>query len=245
MSDGLNYDIYIGIDAHDYYAGFCFFYKKGEQIVFKYSKVPKGTGTFRNEKINSATIRKVLLENLERNIPLYAKNPNGIVILRDGRSFGEEERALNDVIENLDSKGLLDSKKTKKAVIDVSKQSLFPIRAARVTNDYSKYKNVGAGKYKLLNSEEAFLYNTGYPFRIPGSSSPLHIIQKYGDTDFIKVLEDIFHQSMLAFSAPDRPNALPVTLKIVDTLIRSFAHQTSEVLLEQSDEEVFENYKYN
>ncbi|HYQ59367.1 MAG TPA: hypothetical protein VEP89_18625, partial [Draconibacterium sp.] len=245
LSKGLNYDIYIGIDAHDYYAGFCFLYKKGEHIVFDYENVPRQTGTYRNEKIGASTIRKVLLRNLDRHIPLHAKNPNGIVILRDGRSFGEEEKALEIVIEQLATKGILDSRTIKKGVIDVSKQSLFPIRTVRTTNGYSKYSNVAAGKYKALNSKEAFLFNTGYPFHIAGSSNPLHILQRYGDTDFKKVLEDIFHQSMLAFSAPDKSSSLPVTLKIVDTLIRSFAHQTSLVDLEQDDKEAFENYKYN
>lgn len=52
LAENLNHDLYIGIDAHEFYAGFCFFFGNGEKIVFEVDKVSKGTGSFRNEKIN-------------------------------------------------------------------------------------------------------------------------------------------------------------------------------------------------
>ena len=61
------------------------------------------------------------------------------------------------------------------------------------------------------------------------------ITQTRGNAEFKLILEDIFHQTMLAFSAPDRQNSLPITLKIIDTLIRSFAHQTTEMVLEEQE----------
>ena len=36
-------------------------------------------------------------------------------------------------------------------------------------------------------------------------------------------MEDLFHQSMLAFSAPDRSNALPISIKLIDTLLEPLA----------------------
>ena len=46
-------------------------------------------------------------------------------------------------------------------------------------------------------------------------------------------MEDIFHQSMLAFSAPDRSNALPITIKLIDTLLEPLTGATEE---EEEDE---------
>jgi hypothetical protein len=83
LSNPLNHDIYVGLDVHDHYAGFLFFYRNGEKIVFDFAEVSNKTGTFRNEKISAKVIVEKLLENLKRHIPQHAKNPNSIVLLRD------------------------------------------------------------------------------------------------------------------------------------------------------------------
>ncbi|HMI78015.1 MAG TPA: hypothetical protein VK484_04440, partial [Ferruginibacter sp.] len=91
LEKNLNYDIYIGIDVHERYAGFTFLYKNGEHIVFDHKAVPLKAGDNRKraEKIKEPLITEKLLENLREQIPLFAQNPNGIVIVRDGKSFGQ------------------------------------------------------------------------------------------------------------------------------------------------------------
>ena len=94
-------------------------------------------------------------------------------------------------------------------------------------------ENPLVGTYKLLSGTEGFLFNTGYPFIIPGTAKPLHLSLKTGNVEFVKIMEDIFHQSMLAFSAPDRSNALPITIKLIDTLLEPLTGATEE---EEEDE---------
>ena len=238
LARGLHYDIYIGIDVHNRHAGFTFFFKNGQQIFFKSHQVPKKNKSQRAEKLRSGLLIEVLYERLKTYIPNYAPNPNGIAIIRDGRSFGEEEKALQTIITNLADEGIVDSTKLSYGVVDLHKQSVIPFRLAAQTDSHSGLENPVSGAYKLFDRNEGFLFNTGFPFSIPGTAQPLHLSLKYGNLDFRKVMEDVFHQSMLAFSAPDRSNSLPITIKLIDTLLEPLTATGDEI--EDESEELYE-----
>lgn len=239
LNKNLNYDIYIGIDVHDRYAGFCFFYKNGENIFFEHKNIPKTSGDRRNraEKLKVANIVPVLLNKLEKHIPKYVPNPNGIVIIRDGRSFGQEEKALLEVIERLDEKGLVDKERIKYGVLDLYKNTSVPLRAAvKIENQYNRIDNTISGTYKIISSNgnlNGYIFNTGFPFKIKGTANPIHINLKDGNLDFKLALEDVYVQTMLAFSAPDRPNSLPITIKLIDTYLAPVAASFHDVDIEE------------
>lgn len=238
LSASLLHDIYIGLDVHDHYAGFTFFYRNGEKIVFDYSEVSNKTGTFRNEKISARVIVEKLLENLKRHIPLHAKNPNGMVLLRDGRSFGEETKAMKAVMDELATAGLINRETFKWGIVDIHKSTAIPYRVALENTGYPSLTNPISGTYKLFDNNMGFLFTTGYPFKISGTVQPIHITLVEGNVELEKVMQDIFHQCILAFSAPDKGSSLPIVLKLIDTMIRSFAHQITERALEDQEEEV-------
>lgn len=238
LTSPLNHDIYIGLDVHDHYAGFVFFYRNGEKIVFDFAEVSNKTGTFRNEKINAKIIIEKLLENLRRHIPQHAKNPNSIVLLRDGRSFGEETKAIKVVLDELAKEGLVVRDKIKWAIVDIHKNTAIPYRIAKETGGYYNLTNPISGTYKIFDSNSGFLFTTGYPFRISGTVQPIYVSLVEGNIDLESIMQDIFHQCILAFSAPDKGGSLPVVLKLIDTMIRSFAHQVTEKILEEQEEEI-------
>ncbi len=233
LSRSLNYDIYVGIDVHDRYVGFTFFYKNGEKLFFDSKRVPKKTGFKRAEKIRAKDISEKLIEKLEHHIPKYCPNPNGIVMIRDGRSFSEEEKALKKVIKILEEKSLVNSNEMKWAVVDLHKQSAVPLRMASESNGYEKLENPRSGSYFNLSAKEGFIFSTGFPFKIPGSVKPLYLSMIAGNADFNKILMDVYNQCMLAYSAPDRSNSLPITIKLIDNLIQPLANS-----YEETDEEV-------
>jgi hypothetical protein len=232
LAKNLHYDIYIGVDVHDRYAGFTFFFKNGEEIFFAYEPVPKKNRSQRAEKLKASLLIKVIYENLKTYIPKYAINPNGIIIIRDGRSFGEEDKALTSIVNSLAMDGLVNANILKYGVVDLYKQGAVPLRLASQTNAYDNLENPIAGSYKLFDSKEGFIFNTGYPFQLRGTAKPLHLCLKAGNAEFVKVLEDIFCQSMLAFSAPDLSNSLPITLKLIDTLLEPLS-----TVVETADED--------
>mgnify|MGYP001052457693 CR=1 FL=1 len=239
LSNSLNHDIYIGLDVHDHYAGFLFFYRNGEKIVFDFAEVTNRTGTFRNEKITSKVIVEKVLENLRRHIPQHAKNPNSIILLRDGRSFGEESKAMKVIIEELSKEGVINKDVTKWAIVDIHKNTAIPYRVALEKVEANGFKNLSnpiSGTYKIFDETTGFLFTTGYPFKIPGTVQPIHVSLIDGNIPLEGIMQDIFHQCILAFSAPDKGSSLPVVLKLIDTMIRSFAHQVTEKVLEDQEE---------
>jgi len=225
LAKNLNHDLYIGIDAHEFYAGFCFFFGNGETIVFDVDKTAKGTGTFRNEKINYRVIEDKIVEVLQRNLEIGEHNPRSIIILRDGVSYGEEEKALSNALQRLEKMNLLIKAEVKTGVMDVAKSSIIPARAASFVGNSNSLENPESGTHFYMNKKDAFIFNTGAPFKVPGSSNPIHVSFNCGNVDFEKVLEDIFALTQVAFSSPDRPTSLPLPLKLIDTLIRDVAHE--------------------
>jgi hypothetical protein len=238
LAKNCNYDIYIGIDVHERYAGFVFFYKNGDQIFFDYERVPKKNAANRSEKLKKDLIKGKILPKLLSHIPKYVPNPNGIVIIRDGRSFGEEELALLEVLDELSSKNLIDKSTIKWGIIDLHKHSAIPFRIGAVNNGYQKLENPRSGSYRMFSESEGFLFNTAYPFEIRGTANPLHLVMQSGTADFKLIMQDIFHQSMLAFSAPDRSNSLPITIKLIDTFLEPLAYSFEDDIPEEDEIEV-------
>jgi hypothetical protein len=241
LINSLHYDIYVGLDVHDHFAGFTFFYRNGEKIVFDFAEVSNKTGTFRNEKISARVIIDRLLENLKRHIPMHAKNPNGMVLLRDGRSFGEESKAMRIVVDELSKAGLINKEQFKTGIVDIHKSTSIPYRIALQTSGFPSLVNPISGTYKIFDEQVGFLFTTGYPFKINGTVQPIHITLVEGSVELEKVMEDIFQQCILAFSAPDKGSSLPIVLKLIDTMIRPFAHAITEKVLEENEEELETN----
>jgi len=239
LAENLHYDVYVGIDVHGRQAGFTFFFKNGEHQFFIPLPVPKKARGRRAEKLKADFLYKIIYEKLKTYIPRYAINPNGIVIVRDGRSFGEEQKALDKVINDLAAEGFINKTTLKYGVVDLYKQSSIPFRIAMVTDSYNKVDNPVAGAYKIVNLSEGFLFNTGFPFQLRGTAKPQHLRLQSGNLEFLKIMEDIFCQSMLAYSAPDRSNSLPVTIKLIDTLLKPLTATAD--MLEEDEEELDES----
>lgn len=241
LAENLNYDLYIGLDAHDFYAGFVFFFKNGEKIVFDVERTAKSTGTYRNEKVNSGVIKNKIIEVLSRHLRSGEDFPKSIVILRDGMSYGEEEKALLAAIEHLRSEGIIDESEIKLAVLDVAKSSAIPVRAA-VPDQNKILVNADCGTVVYTErKKDAYIFNTGFPYRVPGSSNPLHVTLAWGDIDFDRALQDVFSLTQLTFSAPDRPSSLPLPLKLIDTLIRDVAHEFDYVNTQDKELKIIQN----
>ena len=226
LAKNLNYDLYIGIDAHEFYAGFAFLFKNGEKIVFDIEKTAKKAGnTFRTEKVNSGLIKDKIIEVLSRHLDAGEDFPKSIIVLRDGTSWGEEQKALVAAIDKMREDGKIDNSEIKLAVLDVAKSSAIPIRAA-VPDQNNMLDNADAGTVvPIREGKECYIFNTGFPYKIPGSSNPIRVSLAWGDIDFDKAVDDVFAMTQLNFTAPDRASSLPLPLKLIDLIIRDVAHE--------------------
>lgn len=242
LAKNQHYDIYVGVDVHDRYAGFTFFFKNGEQIFFIPEQVPLKNRAQRSEKLKASLLVKVIYNALKMMIPDFCPNPNGIIIIRDGRSFGEEGKALSSIINSLAADGLVNASTITSGIIDLHKQSAVPLRIASHTSGHTLLENPRSGAFKPVGETECFLFNTGFPFQIRGSAKPLHISKREGNVDFQKVVEDLFHQSMLSFSAPDRSNSLPAIIKLIDALLEPLSAISQMVEENEYEDSTIDNY---
>ena len=222
LKNSLNYDIYIGMDSGGRNIGFCVFFRNGEDIFFDYLTIPKKSRNVRKERVNAKKIVEVVLPILERRILKCAPNPNAIVAVKDGKSYGELTKAIHLIIDALDDK-LIDKDNLKWGVIDLHKKTATPLRMALPTkNSYERLENPRTGAYKMyrhLEEPEGFLFNTGYPFKVRGSVKPVQFILRDGNVDLDQVIQDMYCQSMMPFSAPNLSNKLPACIKLIDSFL--------------------------
>jgi len=222
LAKPLHYDIYIGIDSAGRQAGFCIFFRNGEHIFFDYKLMPQKPGSVRTENIKDFQIVEIVLPILKRCIPQYAPNPNGIVIVQDGKSYGNAQKALELMIGELHKEGMVDKDKLEWGIVDLHKISATPLRMAVKNHGFHKLENPPAGAFKIYKHRkepEGFLFSTGFPFQVPGTVKPVQYILRDGNVNFDWVIEDLFRQTMMPFSAPNLSNSLPVCIKLIDTFL--------------------------
>lgn len=222
LEESLHYDIYIGIDCGGRNAGVCIFFRNGEKIIFNHKRIPKPPKNVRAEKIKADDIVKLVLPFLKNRIRKYAPNPNGIIIVQDGKSYGENTKALKSMINTLVDVELV-KKDIEWAVVDLHKNSATPLRVVTPNNSFDNLSNPIAGTYKLydhLDEPEGFLFNTGYPFSVGGTVKPIQLIYRNGTAKFINIMEDLFRQAMMPLSAPNLSNSLPICIKLIDTFLQ-------------------------
>ena len=233
LSKPLNYNVYVAIDIHDRFVGFSFLYKNGEDIVLEHTKIAKKDNNSRREKLSKANL-KPIYTHLKNNIDLYLHGikPNGIIFIRDGKCFPQEEEALREYFNNLVSENII-SNDCIYGLISLYKQNSIPLRI--VKNELNTKLNPQMGTYKQISDTELFLFNTGFPFEFKGTSSPIQLIKYSGNFDFIKVAQDIFAQSILSFASPDNSSSLPITIKLIDLMLEPVAID-NELTWEQDGE---------
>jgi hypothetical protein len=139
---------------------------------------------------------------------------------------------------NLPRRDFIVRDKIKWGIVDIHKNTAIPYRIAMEKGGYYNLTNPISGTYKIFDDKSGFLFTTGYPFKIPGTVQPIYVSLVDGNVELEGIMQDVFHQCILAFSAPDKGGSLPVVLKLIDTMIRSFAHQVTEKILEEQEEEV-------
>lgn len=64
--------------------------------------------------------------------------------------------------------------------------------------------------------DEGYICTTGRPFRIPGTSNPLHIRRAAGEMSIEHCLSDIFSLSCLTWTQPEGATRLPISIKLCD-----------------------------
>ncbi len=215
----LNYDIHIGVDVLNGIAGFTYAYNGGRDCVFRHYPSKQ------EEKLSANQMCTVLYQDLKQDMERLGLGPSSIVIHRDGRSYVQEEKGFEAAVNRLKKDGIL-AQSLKIGVVEIHKTSAARLRIFDDRNGAVQNPKVGA--YFLIDGKQGVVCTTGWPFRFPGTVNPLHVCVAFGDLDIEKVLSDIFAFSQLAWSAPDKPSRLPITIKLGDMFLRPIASESDD-----------------
>jgi len=215
LSEPLKYDVHIGIDVLNRMGGFTYVYLGGKKAYFRSYPTPQ------KEKLSARNLRKVLRDDLERDIHDLGITPRHIVVHRDGQSFSTEIKGLHEAISSLKGEGVI-GPDTLVGMIEIHKQSAYPLRMAEGIR-LDSLDNPRVGSWFRLSDKDGIVCNTGAPFLTQGTAKPLHVRIADGHLEIEKVLEDVFALSNLTWAAPDKCQRLPITTKLGDTFLRPIA----------------------
>lgn len=225
----LHYDVTIGIDVLNYMAGITFVYNQGTDITFQHAESQQP------EKLSAKQIKSMLLQSLRSDLKRLNVSPRSIVIHRDGRTFAPEIEGIYQAVKILKKEDLL-PEDVQIGIVDIRKTSADQTRIV-AGESVGDRRNPDMGSYTVFDSRSGAVCTTGSPFSFSGTANPLSVIGVEGDLNMEWVMQDIFDLSQLVFSAPDRCQRLPATIKIADDFLEPLAGFVDEDALNYDSED--------
>ena len=224
LENGLEADLIIGIDVKNHTAGFSFFYGDNTEPR-TFSSV-----TSESEKLSKDHVHTKLIDFIRKEQRSLSKELKKIVVHRDGRLYKSEEEGILNALYDLVNEGLV-SKDFDCSFLEIKKSARAPVRFFSIQKDNSsqeqKISNPTIGTY-LIVDHEAYLSTTGYPYRLRGTSRPIHMIKKSGNMSLEKLVKDVFALTNLTWTKIDGCLRSPMTIKLVDSVLREEAGKYEE-----------------
>ncbi|RLE15100.1 hypothetical protein DRJ04_01140 [Candidatus Aerophobetes bacterium] len=231
----LNADLTIGIDIKNHVAGFTLIYKTGAETRFFVSESRD------KEQLSKEHIRSKIVEFLsEEKEMLSSVNVKNIVIHRQGKLFPSEQEGVTEALKIVTREKLI-PKDHKCTFVEIRETSRVPLRlfdikvVSHIQKEY--VRNPVIGTYLPISENEAFICNTGYPFRHKGTTKPLHIVKVDGNMSLERVLEDIFYLSNLTWTKIDDCSRDPLSIKMTDLRLREVAGEYDEYAYKFGEDE--------
>ena len=214
LSRRLVADLTIGIDVKNNTAGFVLMGPQGRIVRMNCS------ASRQKERLAQDQIAAGLYDLISLEASHLEQGLANILIMRDGRLFEQEQRGIHDAMKRLVDEGLVDPIATA-TLVEVHKTSAVPVRLFDQieSNGRASARNPMIGDCVICGND-GFLSTTGYPFKRPGTSKPLHIKFLEGRMEFEDCLEDLFSLSCLSFTRPDDCSTVPVNLRLLDRRLR-------------------------
>lgn len=228
-------DLTIGIDVKNNTAGFTLIYQNGKDIR------PFTRKSGQKEQLNKSYLGSIIMDILNEEQTKYDHRIlRNIVIHRDGNIFMNEMEGIKNAIKQLKKKifykNLIPTKiinqNCRISFLEIKKSSTIPLRIfkQRFNEETSKTYtyNPDIGTYLIMDDYSAFICNTGYPYKHPGTTNPLHIFKKGGPLSIKDLLQDVFLLANLTWTKIDDCSRYPITIRMTDIILRETAGEFDE-----------------
>ena len=222
-------DVLIGIDVKNNTAAFALIADGGKIVRFAMSP------SRQKEQLLKAQVEKFVIALIRKEGRCFKQRPKRIVIHRDGRAWPAEIEGLRGACKRLAEDGHLDQDWSL-TVIEISKSAPAPLRLFDVQSSRSGQRlcveNPRVGNWIQTPPDEGYVCTTGRPFRIPGTSNPLHIRRTAGEMPVEHCLSDVFALSCLTWTRPEGVMRLPISIKLCDRILFDEAAEYDEDAIE-------------
>ena len=228
----LNADIVIGIDVKSNTAAFVLLANGGTTVRFSTSS------SRQKEQLLKDQVSKYVFEIVKNESTYFHDLPKRIVVHRDGRAWPAEIEGLKKACTDLAFHGHLD-KEWQLTVLEIDKTERAPLRLFDVNpssyNQGIDVENPLVGNWIQTDQDEGYVCTTGSPFRIPGTSNPLHIRRASGEMKIEHCLADVFSLSCLTWTRPEGATRLPISIKLCDRVLFDVAAEFDQDAIEFAD----------
>ena len=222
-------DVVIGIDVKNNTAAFALIADGGKIVRFSMSP------SRQKEQLLKAQVEKFVVDLIRKEGIYFKRRPKQIVIHRDGRAWPAEIEGLRQACKRLEEDGYLDQG-WQITGVEIAKSAPAPLRLFNVKPERHGQgvyvENPIVGDWMPVGPDEGYVCTTGRPFRIPGTSNPLHIRRAAGDMPIEHCLSDVFSLSCLTWTRPEGATRLPISIKLCDRILFDEAAEYDEAVIE-------------
>ena len=168
----------------------------------------------KQEAINSVLLADHMTELVQEILGERGAPLRSLLVLRDGRTVGDEIRGIHAAREKLQASSHLVAG-APVDVMDVHKGSLKPIRLWEVDHN-AQVTNPLEGTVVLLNEATVVLVTTGAATVRQGTARPLLLCRRDGAAEMLGMAAAVFGAAQLNWSSPGVAQRLPLPLKRTD-----------------------------
>ena len=242
LAKPLNYDFYMGVDLLFNQVIYVFVCGKGGRYVWVRRGTPRKRH-FLTEKIDEFELADRFEEGI-REAKELGVDIKSVVVHRDGRWWSNEDQALTNAIDALQSDNVLPAD-VQVGVVEIHKSHL-PARLFTISrNGNERLENPVPGSHLVLNDSEILLTSTGQPGQWDrqhrtASTLLLRIVRddKANQIDIEKIASDAYGLTHLNWNAPEIEISMPVTIRWSDERLREMVLNSQPDVIEAEEQEV-------
>lgn len=171
------------------------------------------------ETINPNVLQDALVNLVQESLGTAPDPLQSLLVLRDGRTLGQEYEAITAAIERLRTLGQVTGAATVD-VVDLHKDSQIPLRLWEVDRDGRVY-NPLEGTVVALNEHMLALTTTGRATLQQGTAQPLLLVRTQGNPCLQRAAEAVCAATHLNWDRPAVAHRFPVPVRRTDDELRS------------------------
>lgn len=172
-----------------------------------------------HETINPRILQDAVVHLVQEALGAQSDPLRSLLVLRDGRTLGQEYEAIIAATERLRTLGLVTAEASSD-VVDLHKDSQIPLRLWEV-NAAGHASNPLEGTVVSLNQQMLVITTTGQATLNQGTAEPILLVRPQGDACLQDAAEAVCAATQLNWNSPTVAQRLPLPIRRADDELRA------------------------